>query len=112
MSTWPSSHRYMSVSRQMERVSNDHERRLRHVWVERVLHILDTDNLIAKAASLPRTEEGLLFECNFAPEVWDDPRITFRIKQLDNHKVTAELTERESTIAGKTFKRSQIRVTF
>lgn len=104
--------RYGSVSRQMERVSNDHDRRLRQAWINRVLDFLDNDNLIGKAASLPKTEDPLLFDCNFAPMVWDEPRIAFRLKQLAANEVTVDLVDHEHTIAGKTFKRTQIRVAF
>ncbi|MGI9493072.1 MAG: hypothetical protein ACR2QF_11800 [Geminicoccaceae bacterium] len=114
MSDWSSgaTRRYGSVSRQMERFSNERERRLRKAWVERVLELLDSDNLIARAAALHDKDEGLLFDCNFAPLVWDDPRITFRLKQLANNNVTVELAEHERVIAGKIFKRTRIRVKY
>lgn len=105
-------YRYGSVRRQMERVSNDQERRLRQRWIERVLDLLDEDNLIAKAAAPPKSDEGLLLDCNFAPMVWDDPRIVFRLKQLATNDVTVELLDHEHTVAGKTFKRVQIHVVF
>lgn len=112
MTDWPATtFRYGSTRRQMERVSNDHERRLRQAWIERILDLLDNDNLITQAATLPKTEDGLLFDCNFAPLVWDDPRITFRLKQLAANEVTVDLIDHEFTVAGKTFKRAQIRVT-
>jgi len=96
----------------MERISNDRERRLRQAWVERILDLLDSDTLIAQAASLKDKEEGLLFDCNFAPMVWDDPRIAFRLKQLANNDVNVDLVDHESVVAGKTFKRAQIQVTY
>lgn len=113
MTNWPSStYRYGTTRQQMERVSNDHDRRCRQAWIERILDLLDDDNLIALAAKLPKTEEGLLLDCNFAPLVWDDPRIAFRVKQLTNNDVSVELADHEFTIADKTFKRVQIRVVF
>ncbi len=113
MTDWPAStYRYGSTRRQMERVSNDHERRLRQAWIQRVLDLLDNDNLIAQAAASPKTEEGLLFDCNFAPLIWDDPRITFRLKQLAANEVSVDLIDHELAIAGKTLKRKQIRVKF
>jgi alpha-D-ribose 1-methylphosphonate 5-triphosphate synthase subunit PhnI len=96
----------------MERIANDRERRRRKAWVERVLDLLDSDNLIAEAAALHDSDQDLLFDCNFAPEVWDDPRITFRLRQLANNDVTVELVDHESIIAGRTFKRAQIRVKY
>lgn len=103
---------YGAIKRQMERVASDHERHLRQVWVDRVLAILDNDNLIGQAASGQASERGLLFECNVAPKVWDDPRILFRRQQLEGNDVAVELVDHECDIAGKTFKRAQIRVAF
>ena len=114
MTDWSSGtpRRYGSISRQMEHISNDREQRLRKAWVERVLDLLDSDNLVAAAAALHDNDEGLLFDCNFAPLVWDDPRITFRVRQLANNDVTVDLIDHESLIAGRTFKRVQIRVKY
>ncbi len=114
MTDWSSEtpRRYGSIKRQMERISNERERRLRQAWVGRILDLLDSDTLIAEAASLQNKEEGLLFDCNFAPMVWDDPRITFRLKQLANNDVKVDLVDHESVIAGKMFKRAQIRVSY
>jgi hypothetical protein len=104
--------RYGSIKRQMERVSSEQARRLRQTWIERVLDLLDDDNLITQVATLPRNDEGILFDCNFAPLVWDDPRIVFRLKQLTNNEVTVDLLDHEHTVSGKTFNRAQIRVRF
>lgn len=103
-------YRYGSIRRQMERVAGDHERRVRQAWIERILDILDDDNLVTQAAKTPKTDEGLLFDCNVAPLVWDDPRLTFRLKQLAANDVQVELIDHEHEVAGKTFKRAQIRV--
>jgi hypothetical protein len=114
MTDWSAakSFRYGSVRRQMERVSNEQERRLRQTWIERVLDLLDDDNLIAQVAASPKSEEWLLFDCNFAPMVWDDPRIAFRLKQLANNEVEVNLLDHEHTVAGRTFRRAQIQVRF
>ncbi|MGI9418361.1 MAG: hypothetical protein ACR2RA_11045 [Geminicoccaceae bacterium] len=105
-------YRYGAISRQLQRVAGDHDRHLRQTWVDRVLDILDGDNLIAQAAAGKSNEDGLLFECNVAPMVWDEPRIVYRRQQLENSDVVVELVDHENTIAGRTFKRAQIRVAF
>ncbi|MDH3660235.1 MAG: hypothetical protein OEU92_09425 [Alphaproteobacteria bacterium] len=107
-----STYHYGAINRQMQRVANEHDRHLRRAWVERVLEILNGDNLIAQAASGQASDGGLLFECNVAPLVWDDPRIAYRRQQLERSDVTAELAEHEHTIAGKSFKRTRIKVAF
>lgn len=103
---------YGSINRQMHRVANDHQHHLRQAWIDRVLDLLDNDNLIGKAADVIDIEDGLLLECNIAPMVWDDPRIAYRRQQLASNNVDVELVDHEHTIAGKTFKRAQIKVVF
>lgn len=105
-------YRYGAINRQMQRVANEHERHLREVWVERVLSILDGDNLVAQAAAGQANEGGMLFDCNVAAQVWDDPRIAYRRQQLESSDVAVELDEHRHNIAGKTFKRTRIRVCF
>lgn len=105
-------HRYVAINRQMQRLASDHERDLRQAWVDRVLGILDGENLITQAGSGLATEDGLLFDCNVAPLVWDDPRIAYRRQQLEGSNVTVELVDHEHHVAGKTFKRTQVKVAF
>ena len=105
-------YRYGAIKHQLQRGIKDHERHLRQTWVDRVLTLLDNDNLIAQSTSGLATEEGLLFECNVAPLVWDDPRIAFRRQQLESSEVVVELVDHEYEVAGKAFKRSRIRVSF
>ncbi len=113
MSDHGSRHRqYGSVRGRMERVSEDQDYQLRRERITRVLRLLENDNLIALAASKPRTEEGMIFECNFAPEIWEDPIIQRRLQQLAANDVFVDLIEHEHSVAGKTFLRTQIRVIF
>ncbi|MGI9509662.1 MAG: hypothetical protein ACR2QJ_09990 [Geminicoccaceae bacterium] len=107
-----STNRYGAINRQMERVANDRERHLRLAWVDRVLDILDDDNLITQAGAVLVNENNLVFECNVAPLIWDDPRVVYRRQQLERDHITTELVEHEHTVAGKTFKRTRIKVTF
>ena len=106
------SYRYSAIKRQMQRVAGEHERHLRQVWIDRVLDILDSDNLIAQAASAQISEDGLVFECNVAPKVWDDPRIAYRRQQLESSNVAVELIDYQHEVAGKIFSRAQIRIGF
>lgn len=106
------SYRYGAIKRQMQRGESDHERHLRQAWVDRVLNILDGDNLIAQAASGLATEGSLVIECNVAPLVWDDPRIAYRRQQLEGSEVAVELVDYECNVAGKTFNRARIKVAF
>lgn len=105
-------YRYVAIKRQMQRVAGDHDRQVKKAWVDRVLDLLDSDNLITQAASGLATDNTLLFECNVAAEVWDDPRIAYRLRQLEGSGVAVEMIDHESEIAGKIFRRTKIKVTF
>lgn len=105
--------RFSPIKSQMSRAVDDHERDVKMAWVERVLQMLNSDHLISQAGSgLVNKEKCLILECNVAPQVWDDPRITYRLRQLEGSGIVVELIDHESTIAGKTFKRNKIRVSF
>ena len=108
----PAAYAYGSINRQMHRMANEHKRHLRQAWVERVLDILDSDNLIGTAAGQGDADDEILFECNIAPAVWDDPRIAYRLQQLEANNVKVELVDHVHTIAGKTYKRARIKVVF
>jgi hypothetical protein len=104
---------YGTVNRQMAQVAAERHRRILQHWVERMLAILEDERLITQAAlDLSSRDKGVIFECNFAREVWDDPRISFRVRQLASRSVKVELVDKELQIAGKTLKRTQIHVTF
>lgn len=107
-----SPHRYAAIKGQMQRVANDHDRQVKTAWVDRVLDVLDSDKLIARAASGAAADNTLIVDCNVAPLVWDDPRIAYRRRQLEGNGIAVELDEHKHEIAGKTFKRSRILVSF
>jgi hypothetical protein len=105
--------RFSPIKSQMRRAVDDHDREVKTAQVQRVLGMLDSDRLINQAASgLTDEDQSLLLECNIAPLVWDDPRIAYRLRQLEASGVGIDLVDHESNIAGKTFKRTKIRVSF
>jgi hypothetical protein len=105
--------RFSPIKSQMRRAVDDHDRDVRIARVERVLGLLNSDSLISQAASgLADEDNSLLLECNIAPLVWDDPRVAYRLRQLEGSGITVELVDHESEIAGKIFKRTKIRVSF
>ena len=108
--TYP--HRYGGIKRQIEHAAREHERHVRQAWVDRVLGILDHENLVTQAAAGQATGEDLLFDCNVAPLVWDDARIAYRVRQLAASQLSVEVVEHEAMIAGKAFTRAQIKVAF
>ena len=103
-------YRYGATKQQIQRAASDRERHVRQAWIDRVLDILDSENLITKAAAGLASADGLLFDCNVAPLVWDDPRVVYRRRQLESGDIAVELVDHVSKIAGKTFKRTQIKV--
>ena len=101
-----------TLRRQLARASRERQRRILDFRVERVLTLLKDDNLATRAALDLNSKDGILLECNFVKEVWDDPRIAARIRQLDERGVTVEPITHEFELAGRPFSRSRIRVQF
>ncbi len=112
MSRHGSRYPYSTVKRRMERVSDDRDYQLKRERISRVLKILESDNLIALAATKPRAANSMIFECNYAPAIWDDPIIQRRLQQLASNDITVELVDHEHSVAGKSFRRTQIHVAF
>jgi hypothetical protein len=105
--------RYGSLRYQMNGVSKERHQQIRKGWVERVLELLEEENLITGAAlDLKSRTDGLTFECNFAEQVWDDPRIAYRVRQLAERDVRVELVKVEQEVAGRMFGRFRIVVRF
>ena len=98
--------------RQMTRLSNERQRRIREFQVERVLAILDDENLTTQAALNLRSSEGLVFECNFVENVWQDSRVVNRVAQLASRGITADVIEHRSEVGGQAMTRTQIRIAF
>jgi len=99
------------LRRQLDQAFALRQRKILDFRVQRVLAMLKDDNL-AKRAALSDGEDALLFECNFINEVWSDPRIANRVKQLGDRGLVVQPTTREHEIAGRRFSRAQIRVEF
>ena len=97
------------LRRQLDQVAALRQRRILDFRVQRVLAMLKDENL-AKRAALSDGQDALVFECNFVDEVWSDPRIANRVKQLGDRGLVVEPTIREHEVAGRRFSRSQIRV--
>lgn len=100
------------LRRQLNQASRERQRQIYDFRVERVLAILRDESLATKAALDLNSKDGLLFECSFAAEVWSDPRIAARVRQLKEKGVTAEPVSHEFEVAGQRFTRGQIRVAF
>ncbi|MCA8928974.1 MAG: hypothetical protein KDC18_12960 [Alphaproteobacteria bacterium] len=79
--------------------------------VQRVLALLSDENLASEAAHAP-SPEGFELECGVLEQVWEDPRVYNRRGQLERQGVTVEQVEVETTVAGKTFRRTRLRVGF
>ena len=100
------------LRRQMTRLSDERQRRIYEFQVERVLAILDDDNLTTKAALNLKSSEGLTFECNFVESVWKDSRVVNRVAQLAGRGITADVIQHRSEVGGKRFTRAQLRIAF
>ena len=105
-------HHYGTTKQRMARVAEDQDYQLRRDRISRVLKLLDSDNLIALAAAKPKSEDAMIFECNFAPEIWEDPIIQRRLQQLAANDIAVDIVDYEFSVAGQRFHRNQIRVVF
>jgi hypothetical protein len=101
-----------TLRRQLTQASRQRQRRILDFRVERVLTLLKDENLATRAALDLNSKDGILLECNFVDEVWQDPRVTARIRQLGERGVVVEPVVHEFEVAGRPFSRSQIRVRF
>jgi hypothetical protein len=101
-----------TLRRQLHQASRERQRRILDFRVERVLALLKDDALSTRAALDLNSKDGIVLECNFVNDVWDDPRVAARIRQLHERGVTVEPITYEFEVAGKPFSRSQIRVRF
>ena len=81
--------RYGAIKRQLQRgIANEHERHLRQAWIERVLTLLDSDNLITQAtAGQADGQRSASSNAMSLRIVWDDPRIAYRRQQLEGSDV-------------------------
>jgi hypothetical protein len=77
-----------------------------------VLTLLKDDTLATRAALDLSSKDGIVLECNFVNDVWQDPRVAARIRQLGERGVTVEAITHEFEVSGKPFSRTQIRVRF
>ena len=101
-----------TLRRQLNQASRERQRRILDFRVERVLNLLKDENLATRAALDLNFKEGILLECGFVGEVWSDPRVAARVRQLADRGVVAEPIIHEFQAGGRSFSRSQIRVRF
>jgi hypothetical protein len=101
-----------TLRRQLHQASRERLRRILDFRVERVLTLLKDDNLSTRAALDLDSKDGILLECNFVNEVWEDPRVAARIRQLGERGVAVEPITYEFEVSGRPFARSQICVRF
>jgi hypothetical protein len=98
------------LRRQLDQAAAQRQRKIQDFRVQRVLAMLKDDNLAKRAAA---SDAGtLVLECNFVNEVWSDPRVASRVKQLGDRGVVVQPIIREHEVAGRHFSRTQIRVAF
>jgi hypothetical protein len=89
-----------TLRRQLHRASRERQRRILDFRVERVLTLLKDDNLATRAALDLDSKDGILLECNFVNDVWEDPRVAARIRQLQERGVAVEPVTYEFQVAG------------
>ena len=102
----------MRLHRQMNRSADDSARDRHEFWVIKLLTML-SDKALRTAASAsvdePRT---VVLECNFADQIWDDPRIERRVAALAQQGIQVERRDQTTIIAGESYTRRQLVLTF
>ena len=101
-----------TLRRQLSQASRERQRRILDFRVERVLNLLKDENLATRAALDLNSKDGILLECGFVGEVWSDPRVAARVRQLADRGVIAEPITHEFQAGGRSFSRFQIRIRF
>jgi len=100
-----------ALRRRLSLLAGEGEHRRSNAAVQRVLALLSDDHLAAEAAKALHTNTFEL-ECGVLDQVWEDPRVANRRVQLERQGVTAERVPVETTIAGKTYCRTRLRISF
>lgn len=100
-----------ALRRRLSYLSGEGQSRRADAAVQRVLNLLSDDNLATEAGKAPA---GNCFEleCGVLDQVWEDPRIFNRRAQLERQGVVVERVPVETTIAGRTFRRTRLKVQF
>lgn len=98
------------LRRQLDQAAALRQRKIQDFRVQRVLAMLKDENLAKRVAA--GGADILVFECNFVDEVWADPRVAGRVRQLGERGVVVQPIIREHEVAGQHFSRAQIQVAF
>lgn len=100
----------LGLRRRLAQATAERGRRVRDAWVERVLNHLSDETLMTVTGSRPPSEDPLEFDCGFLDEVWDDPRVQARIRDLAREDIVVSRVEHEVITAGRRFVRTRLRV--
>lgn len=102
----------MALRRQLVKAANafDHDRH--EQWVARLLTLLSDKSLRDAAAKCTGDPREVIFDCNFVAEVWDDSRIKRRIDHLKTQEITVARRDHQTEVAGNTYTREQIAISF
>lgn len=104
---------YEALRRRLGQAASETGRNARDWQIERVLTLLSEEKLLAQAATRLDPSEGLLLECGvLGDDVWEDPRVVARVRELERQGINAERIEHTHSVAGRTFTRNKLKVTF
>ncbi len=102
----------MRLHRQMTRGADEAGRERHEFWVVKLLALLSDTALRTGASACVSEPKSLVIECNFADQVWDDPRVEQRVQTLTQQGISVEKQDHMMTIAGQSFTRRQLVLTF
>ena len=102
----------MRLHRQMNKGAKDTAAERHDFWVVKLLMMLGDTALRTGACACVSEPKNLVIECNFADQVWDDPRVEQRVQSLMKQGIAVERRDYRTTIAGQSFTRRQIVLSF
>lgn len=100
-----------ALRRRLSMLAGEAQSQRANAAVQRVLSLLSDDALAAEAQKALNAGEFEL-ECGVLDQVWEDPRVFNRRNQLQRQGITVERVPVETYVAGKTFRRTRLRVEF
>ena len=100
-----------ALRRRLTQMAVEGQARRADAAVQRVLTML-SDEQLATEAGKAQSADSFELECGVLDQVWDDPRVFNRRGQLERQGIVVERVPIETQVAGRTFRRTRLRVQF
>ncbi len=102
----------MYLHQQMDKAVHDAANERLDFLVVKVLTMLSDRTLRTAAAGCLTDSKQVALECNFIDQVWEDPRVERRVQALARQGITVARETRKTEVAGQSYERQQVLLTF